>query len=133
MTKVIIFLFLFVPCLGFSQKLSCDSIHAYYDSITSHSIGRLTCDEPPRPRQGLKPIYIPNTNDLKAGKIIVEFIVGKQGEVLCARVLKADNNALVEKAILLVKKMVFTPAKQNGKPINMPMVWVVKFGAVSIK
>ncbi len=61
------------------------------------------------------------------GKVIVEMIVGKNGRVESARVLKSDNEIFNQPALQAVKQYVYTPAMQNDKPVRVKVIQPIIF------
>ncbi len=61
------------------------------------------------------------------GKVIVEFIVGKDGRVKSARVLKSDNEIFNQAALNAVKQYVFKPAMQNDRPVSVRVIQPIVF------
>ncbi len=61
------------------------------------------------------------------GKVIVEIIVGKDGHVKSARVLKSDNEIFNQAALNAVKQYVFKPAMQNDRPVSVRVIQPIVF------
>ncbi len=61
------------------------------------------------------------------GKVIVEYIVGKDGHVKSARVLKSDNEIFNQAALNAVKQYVFKPAMQNDRPVSVRVIQPIVF------
>ncbi len=61
------------------------------------------------------------------GKVIVEIIVGKDGHVKSARVLKSDNEIFNQAALNAVKHYVFKPAMQNDRPVSVRVIQPIVF------
>lgn len=55
------------------------------------------------------------------GKVIIEAIVNKEGDVINAYVLQSLFPSLDEVALNAVKETKFIPGKQRGKPVNVEM------------
>lgn len=61
------------------------------------------------------------------GKVIVELVVGKDGQVKDARILKSDNEIFNQAALDAVKQYVFKPAMQNDKPVSVRVLVPIVF------
>lgn len=61
------------------------------------------------------------------GKVIVEYIVGKDGHVESARVIKSDNEIFNQAALDAVKQYVFKPAMQNDRPVKVRVIQPIVF------
>lgn len=61
------------------------------------------------------------------GKVIIEIIVGKDGHVKSARVLKSDNEIFNQAALNAVKQYVFKPAMQNDRPVSVRVIQPIVF------
>lgn len=67
------------------------------------------------------------TNNIK-GRVIVEFIVDKNGNISSPKVLRSPNKILDEEAIRVVSKMPkWKPGTKDGKPVSTKMVLPIKF------
>lgn len=55
----------------------------------------------------------------KEGRVIVQFVVTKEGEAEDLRVLRGISDGLDEEAKRLIKEAKFTPGKQRGKAVNV--------------
>lgn len=64
----------------------------------------------------------------KEGRVIVTFIVQKDGSITHAKIAKSINPELDAEALRVVKGMPkWTPGTQNGKPVNVKYTVPVKF------
>lgn len=62
------------------------------------------------------------------GKVIVEFIIEKDGRVTHANILKKGGSGFDEEALRLVKNMPnWKPGKQNGKPVSIKYFLPINF------
>jgi protein TonB len=62
------------------------------------------------------------------GKVIVQFVVGRDGKISDIEVLKKGGWGFDEAALEVVKKMpAWKPAKQNGKAVPLRMTLPIKF------
>lgn len=62
------------------------------------------------------------------GKVIVQFVVGREGKISDITVVKKGGWGFDEAALEVVKKMpAWKPAKQNGKPVPLRMTLPIKF------
>ncbi len=62
------------------------------------------------------------------GKVMVEFVIDKQGKVRNARVLRGIGAGCDEEAIRVINMMKdWEPGKQAGKPVNVKMVIPIHF------
>lgn len=67
------------------------------------------------------------TNNIK-GRVIVEFVVDKNGNISSPKVLRSPNKILDEEAIRVVSKMPkWKPGTKDGKPVSTKMVLPIKF------
>lgn len=82
----------------------------------------------PKPLEMKQPVYpLALRKEGISGTVIVEIIIGIDGKVESARVIKAPDdrmNASVEKAARLWR---FTPATSNGKPTRMLQQYPIEF------
>jgi len=70
---------------------------------------------------------IAKDNGIK-GKVIIEFVVDKDGYVADVTIKKGIGGGCDEEAMRIVKKMPqWKPATHNGKPINVKMVLPINF------
>ena len=53
------------------------------------------------------------------GRVIVQFIVNKQGQVEDPQIIRGIGGGADEEAIRVVKQAQFTPGKQDGKPVRV--------------
>ena len=60
------------------------------------------------------------TNGIE-GQVVVAALVGKDGRVSKTQIIQSDNSLLDQAAIDAVRETVFTPAIQNGNPVQL---WV---------
>ncbi len=66
-------------------------------------------------------------NNIK-GRVIVEFVVDKNGNISSPKVLRSPNKILDEEAIRVVSKMPkWKPGTKDGKPVSTKMVLPIKF------
>jgi len=62
------------------------------------------------------------------GKVFVEFVVGKDGNITEARVIKGIGAGCDEEALRVVQQApAWTPGKQRGKPVRQKMVLPITF------
>ncbi len=61
------------------------------------------------------------------GKVVVEYVVGKDGRVKSARILKSDNEIFNQAALNAVKQYVFKPAMQNDRPVSVRVIQTIVF------
>ena len=62
------------------------------------------------------------------GKVYVQFIVSKNGDVLDAKVKKGVSEALDKVALIAVQNMPnWTPGSQDGKKVNVQMILPISF------
>ena len=62
------------------------------------------------------------------GRVMVSFIVEKDGSASTITVLSSPDNALSREAVRVVKKMPkWTPARHEGKPVRVKFVMPVTF------
>jgi protein TonB len=61
------------------------------------------------------------------GKVIVQFVVDKQGNVQDPRILKGVHELLNKEAIRALKEQKFSPGKQRGQPVKVQMQLPVTF------
>lgn len=67
------------------------------------------------------------TNNIK-GRVIVEFIVDKNGNISSPKVLRTPNNILDDEAIRVVSKMPkWKPGTKDGKSVSTKMTLPIKF------
>ena len=75
-----------------------------------------------------KILYPPKAiNDNIEGRIIVQFLVDKKGNVHHAKIIKGLREDVNKEAIKAISKCRFTPAKLNGKPIASESVIYIRF------
>ena len=90
-------------------------------------------EEPPKPVGGIAAIQnkIQYTELAKKigieGKVIVQAIINKNGDVSNASILKSLFPQLDEIALNAVKETKFFPGKQRGKPVNVKMTIPITF------
>ena len=108
------------------QKLNCDSIFHEKENIF------IFYEEIVTPEGGFYQFYDHLGKKFSSfrdqGKIYVEFIVDTLGSVHCSRVVKSDNEGLNTEALEIIEQTKFSPAKQRGKKIIVPMVLPIYFG-----
>ena len=61
------------------------------------------------------------------GKVLIGFIVDKNGDVESVEVIKSVNEQLDEIALNAVKELKFIPGKQRGKPVKVKMTIPIEF------
>ncbi|WP_259253912.1 energy transducer TonB [Salinibacter ruber] len=61
------------------------------------------------------------------GRVIVQFVVDKQGNVQDPRVTRSVHKQLDEAAIEAVREQKFKPGRQRGEPVNVQMSLPVTF------
>ena len=61
------------------------------------------------------------------GRVIVQFVVDKQGNVQSPKVIRGVHKLLNEEAIKAVKDQKFKPGKQRGQPVKVQMSLPVTF------
>jgi protein TonB len=62
------------------------------------------------------------------GKVFVEFVVGKDGNITDAKVIKGIGAGCDEEALRVVQQApAWTPGKQRGKPVRQKMVLPITF------
>jgi periplasmic protein TonB len=90
-------------------------------------------EEPPKPVGGMSSIinklYYPEPARRTGieGRVIIELIVTKEGNVINASVLQSLFPSLDEVALNAVKETKFIPGKQRGKPVNVEMKIPIQF------
>ena len=62
-----------------------------------------------------------------AGKVLVSFVVGKNGEVIHATVIESPNRAFNEPSLEAVYKTKFRPGRINGKVVKTHMQMPISF------
>ncbi len=83
--------------------------------------------KPPRKLQDAAPVYPPLARASKmAGTVIVEAVIGKDGHVDQAKVLRGQP-LLDDAALDAVRKWVYTPTLLNGEPVAVIMTVTVTF------
>lgn len=63
------------------------------------------------------------------GSVTVEFVVGTDGRVLHAEVVKWSHREFVEPAVRAVREWRFEPGKQNGRKVKFRMAVPIEFNA----
>ena len=61
------------------------------------------------------------------GKVIIEFIVDKNGNVVDMKIIQSVNDKLDEIALNAVRDLKFTPGRQRGKPVKVKMKIPINF------
>lgn len=62
------------------------------------------------------------------GTVVVKFVVGKDGQVRDAKIIRGKSPELDAEALRVVKGMPrFTPGKQDGKPVSVYFALPIKF------
>jgi protein TonB len=83
--------------------------------------------QPPRKLKDVAPIYPQIAlSARREGTVIVEAIIGEDGRVQQARVLRSVQ-LLDEAALTAVRQWVFTPTRLNGEPVPVVMTVTVTF------
>jgi periplasmic protein TonB len=83
--------------------------------------------QPPRKLKDVAPIYPQIAlSARREGTVIVEAIIGEDGRVQQARVLRSVQ-LLDEAALAAVRQWVFTPTRLNGEPVPIVMTITVTF------
>ena len=59
--------------------------------------------------------------------VVLEIVVGSNGRVLSARVVRGAGDGLDEAALAAIKRYAFSPAKIAGAAVAVRMPWVVQF------
>jgi protein TonB len=86
-------------------------------------------DVKPVPVECVAPVYSPELRAAGAkGRVVVEFIMGLQGEVLAAQIVSSDDSRLNEACLTAVKTWKFTPAQKRGKVVNCRASQMLEFG-----
>ena len=67
--------------------------------------------------------------DGMGGSVTVEFVVGTDGRVLHAEVVKWSHREFVEPAVRAVREWRFEPGKQNGRKVKFRMAVPIEFNA----
>ncbi len=66
------------------------------------------------------------------GKVYVEFVVGKKGEITDVKIKKGVNEALDAEAIRVIKSMPnWLPGKQNGRAVKVIYVMPISFKIIT--
>jgi len=86
-------------------------------------------DEPPVLIHFEKPAYPPFSRDSGIeGGVAVKVVVGKDGKVIDAVVLRSDVTAEMEQsALLAARSCIFEPGKQRGVPVPVAVVIPFEF------
>ena len=104
-----------------------------HKTIDNENIIFEAVEEPPKPVGGIAAIQnkIQYTEFAKRvgieGKVIVQVIINKNGDVSNASILKSLFPQLDEIALNAVKETKFFPGKQRGKPVNVKMTIPITF------
>lgn len=76
-------------------------------------------DQPPEILHKENPIYPGVAKKVGIrGRVILEIIIDKQGNVIQAKVVKSDHNLLNQPSINAALECKFTPGIKNGKPVK---------------
>jgi len=142
--------------LGFPIKINLDSLgniikdwcldKNYKTSCSKYAKSELIDGEEPFPFVEQMPNYKSSNDNLMAfisknikypevaksagieGKVMVEFVIDKQGKVRNAKVLKGIGSGCDEEALRVINMMKdWEPGKQAGKPVNVKMVIPIHF------
>jgi protein TonB len=90
-------------------------------------------EDSPKPVGGMvsiiKKLYYPELARRAGieGRVIVDAIINKEGDVINAHVLQSLFPSLDEVALNAVKETKFIPGKQRGKPVNVEMKIPIQF------
>lgn len=84
--------------------------------------------EPPEFIEGPEPIYTEEARIAQIyGKVILEAVVDKEGDVRCVAILEDLPMGLGEAAVAAVKQWHFKPATLHGKPVNVEYTFTIGF------
>jgi periplasmic protein TonB len=61
------------------------------------------------------------------GRVVIEFIVDRQGNVRDARVIRGIGGGADEEAVRALSSMTFTPGVQGGRVVEVRMRQIVTF------
>lgn len=76
-------------------------------------------DQKPRPKRQKPPIFPPAAlRKGLNGRVVIEFIIMKDGRVSDTKVVKSSDPLFEPYAINAVKQWTFTPGKKDGKSVN---------------
>jgi TonB family protein len=81
----------------------------------------------PVPLKMVRP-ELPDSRKTVKGTVWVKCLIGTDGRVKKAEVMKADSETLIEPALRAAKEWLFTPAKLNGKPVETWAAIPFRFG-----
>jgi protein TonB len=101
--------------------------------VNDENIIFVAVEEPPEPVGGMesiiKKLYYPELARRAGieGRVIIELIVNKQGDVINAHVLQSLFPSLDEVALNAIKETKFKPGKQRGKPVNVEIKIPIQF------
>jgi len=96
--------------------------------IESHKGGGVRNLTEPVPVYEQDPPYTPAARHAKTqGNVVLSIIIGKDGSVLSARILKGLDPGLDIKAIETVRTWKFKPATANGQPVPVQVLVQVTF------
>ena len=85
-------------------------------------------DNSPRTRSQVAPSYPAAERSAGiTGDVWVEFVVGEEGRVQSAKVVKSSHAAFEPATLRAVEKWRFEPGKKNGRPVKFRMVVPVQF------
>ena len=83
---------------------------------------------PPKPIKTVKPKYPELARKAGIeGQVFVQAIVGPDGRVKRAWVVKSTNNIFDAAAVEAVLQMVFSPARQQDKPVSCKVIVPIRF------
>ena len=116
----LLFFSLSVPIFAQSDECSCVELHNHIKEL--HDNFTMYIEEAPTSisHDLQSPIIIPS--DSLEGKVFISFIINEQGEVICSKVERSTNSNLDLKALSVINKLKFEPAKQRGKGVISRLV-----------
>jgi len=103
-----------------SQQVSSQSTTPVVDTAKKEEEKKPAMIVAPQPIKIIQPAYPESAKKISAeGTVFVEVIVGKDGKVISAKVIKSLNSACDEAAIGAALKAIFKPGTSDGVPIEM--------------
>lgn len=85
-------------------------------------------DAPPKLTKPVAPVYpFPQRAAAIEGMVLIEFIIGADGEVKEAIVVRSNNPAFERPAIDAVLKWRFSPGRKGGRPVNVRVQQTITF------
>jgi len=122
------FLFIFSTSFPAAYDLRKAYAQSGPDNPTPAAVELSEVDEPPRIVKRVDPHFPPTRFGKKKGKIVLRFIVTKEGEVTEASVIESGLKGSFDKyALEAVKKWQFKPAIKDGKPVDVVIIAPLKF------